>query len=378
MARDTHMHVAIVHDYLTQRGGAERVLLSMAKAFPDAPIYTSLYHPIDTFPEFADLDVRPTWLNRIGPIRRHHRLALPLLPWVMSRLKIDASLVLVSSSGWAHGVQSTGSKLVYCYSPARWLYQRRRYLGDHQSFGTTLALRILGPWLRRWDLKSAQSADAYLTLSSLVQDRIYEAYGLASTLVPAPRPHTEEAVPTALPDVEAWLRGRPFELCVSRLLPYKNVRAIVAAYSAEPNRRLIIVGRGPEKPHLQAAAGENVLFLEDLLDGELAWLYRRATALLAVSYEDFGLTPLEAAAFGKPSVLLRWGGYLETMVEDVTAVFVEAPEPEQIRSALGRLDAIEWDPERITEHAGRYHEDLFIERLRDMVKQQLEDDAPIR
>ena len=159
-------------------------------------------------------------------------------------------------------------------------------------------------------------------------------------------------------------------------MPYKNVRATVAAYSAEPDRRLVIVGRGPEKQHLQAAAGENVLFLEDILDGELAWLYRRATALVAVSYEDFGLTPLEAAAFGKPSVVLRWGGYLETMVEDVTAVFVEAPEPEQIRLALARLDAIQWDPERIMEHAGRYHEDLFIERLKDMVNRQLETPPP--
>lgn len=378
MARDSRTQVAIVHDYLTQRGGAERVLLSMAKAFPDAPIYTSLYHPADTFPEFADLDVRPTWLNRIGPIRRHHRLALPLLPWVMSRLKIDASLVLVSSSGWAHGADSTGSKLVYCYSPARWLYQRRRYLGDHPSVGTAIALRLLGPWLRRWDLRSALSADAYVTLSSLVQDRIHEAYGLTSTLIPAPRPHTEEVAPTALPEVEAWLGGGRFELCVSRLLPYKNVRAIVAAYSAEPDRRLIIVGRGPEKRHLQAAAGENILFLEDILDGELAWLYRQTTALVAISYEDFGLTPLEAAAFGKPSVLLRWGGYLETMIEDVTAVFVEAPEPEQVRSALARLDAIQWDPQRIIEHAGRYHEDLFVERLRDVVKLQLEKDAPAR
>jgi glycosyltransferase involved in cell wall biosynthesis len=363
--------VAIVHDYLTQRGGAERVLLTMAKAFPGAPIYTSLYHPEDTYPEYAALDIRPSWLNRIGPIRRHHRWALPLLPWVMSRMRVEADLVLVSSSGWAHGVQSVGAKLVYCYSPARWLYQRRRYLGDHPSFGTALALRLLGPWLRRWDVKSARSATAYVTLSSLVQDRIHEAYGLASTMIPAPRPSTVTVEPEPMPQVIDWLDGRSYELCVSRLLPYKNVRAVVAAYAAEPERRLIVVGRGPEKPVLQSMAGANVLFLEDVSDGELAWLYTQTTALVAVSYEDFGLTPLEAAAFGKPNVVLRWGGFLETMKEDVTAVFVDSPEPEQIRAALARLDAIDWDPQRILEHAAQYSEELFIERLRALVDRTL-------
>lgn len=372
VSRDPHTPVAIVHDYLTQRGGAERVVLSMAKAFPDAPIYTALYHPPDTFPEFADLDVRPLWLNRIGPIRRHHRLAMPLLPWAMSHLTIDADVVVASSSGWAHGAQSTGAKLVYCYSPARWLYQQRRYLGDHPKFSTSLALRTLGPWLRRWDKRAALSADAYVTTAALVQDRVYEAYGLTSSIIPAPRPRTDTVVPASMPAVISWLGGRSFELCVSRLLPYKNVDAIVSAYADEPDRRLIIVGRGPEKEWLQERATPNVLFVEDLSDAELAWLYAMTDALIAVSHEDFGLTPLEAAAFGKPSVVLGAGGYLETMVEGVTAVFVEAPTPTAIRAALARLDDVSWDSSRIIARAALYHEDVFIERLRDAVNRQLD------
>ena len=114
-----------------------------------------------------------------------------------------------------------------------------------------------------------------------------------------------------------------------------------------------------------------MLFLEGITDGQLAWLYRRAQALIAISYEDFGLTPLEAAAFGKPSIVLRWGGYVETMVENLTAVFVEAPEAAHVRQALEQLDAREWDTDRIVEHAARFHEDVFVENIRELVKGQL-------
>ncbi len=372
MSGEGHVRVAIAHDYLTQRGGAERVVLAMARAFPDAPIYTSLYNPQETFPEFADLDVRPSRLNRIRYLRRHHRAALPFLPRAVSAMTIDADVVLVSSSGWAHGITSTGEKLVYCYSPARWLHQQRRYLGDHPSRGTAFALRMLSPWLRRWDLRAAHSASDYVTVSSVVQDRVHSVYGLPSVVVPAPRPNTDMCPSESMASVEHWLAGEEFELVVSRLLPYKNVDQIVAAYADEPRRRLVVVGSGPEKQALRAAAGDNVLFLEGITDGQLAWLYRGSRALIAISYEDFGLTPLEAAAFGKPSIVLRWGGFVETMIENLTSVFVDVPEAEHVRRALEQLDAREWETDPIVEHAARFHEDVFVENIRELVKAQLD------
>ena len=372
MPEHGHVRVAIAHDYLTQRGGAERVVLAMAHAFPDAPIHTTLYDPEETFPEFAALDVRTSRLNKVRYLRRHHRAALPFLPGAVSSMTIDADVVLVSSSGWAHGVTSTGRKLVYCYTPARWLHQQRRYLGDHSSRGTAVALKLLSPWLRRWDYRAARTASDYVTVSSVVQDRVHSVYGLPSTVVPAPRPNTDMCPSEPMPSVEKWLAGDGFELCVSRLLPYKNVDQIVAAYQGEPRRRLIVVGSGPQKQALRAASGDNVLFLEGVSDGQLAWLYRRSRALIAISYEDFGLTPLEAAAFGKPCIVLRWGGFVETMIENLTAVFIEVPEVEHVRRALEQLDARDWDADRIIEHAARYHEDVFVENIRDLVKAQLE------
>jgi len=114
-----------------------------------------------------------------------------------------------------------------------------------------------------------------------------------------------------------------------------------------------------------------VLFVQNITDGELAWLYRLSTALIAISYEDFGLTPLEAASFGKPSIVLRWGGFLETQIENVTAVFIDRPTPEHLRDALQVIDGRAWDAERIREHAERYSEEVFVQAIRDVVKRTL-------
>src|SRR5436190_15727729 len=179
------MRIALVHDYLTQRGGAERVVLSLTRAFPDAPLYTSLYDPAGTFPEFADLDVRPLLLNAVVPLRRRHRFALPLLAYAFSRLRVEADVVVCSSSGWAHGAQVEGRKIVYCHNPARWLYQPDRYLRDQSS-----ALRIVARGLRRpllrWDRAAAASADRYLANSSFVAQRIRDSYGIEAEVVPPP------------------------------------------------------------------------------------------------------------------------------------------------------------------------------------------------
>lgn len=361
------LKVAIAHDYLTQRGGAERVVLAMARAFPGASIHTTLYDPAETFPEYAALDVRTSWLNRFAFFRRNHRAALPLLPFAASSMEIDADVVLVSSSGWAHGMSTRGRKLVYCYTPARWLHQSSRYLGDHPGFLESLILFVLRPFLKLWDRRAARSAAAYIAISNLVQDRIHAAYGLDSTVLPAPWPDTRTHASEPMPDVEAWLAGGRYELCVSRLLPYKNVRSVVAAYADEPHRRLVVVGRGPEEEALREIAGDNVLFLQNISDGQLAWLYRGCTALIAISYEDFGLTPLEAASFGRPSIVLRWGGFLETQVDGVTAVFVDQPTPEAVRGGLAAVDAAAWDPDAIRAHADRYGEEVFVRALREAV-----------
>ncbi len=325
------MRVALVHDYLTQRGGAERVVLAMTRAFPEAPLYTSLYDPAGTFPEFADVDVRPLPLNGIGVLRRRHRLALPLLAPAFSRLRVAADVTLCSSSGWAHGARVDGRKVVYCHAPARWLYQTDRYLRGRPAVVRAVAGGIRRP-LARWDRAAAASADRYLANSTVVAERVRAAYGIDAEVVPPPPALTPAGRADLVPGVD-----RGFVLAVSRLLPYKNLDAVVRAFAELPDDRLVLVGRGPWEETLRGLAGPNVSILGGVTDEELRWLYGHSNGLVAASHEDFGLTPLEGATFGKPSAVLRWGGFLDTVVEGTTGVFFDRPQPAEIAAAVRRL-----------------------------------------
>ncbi|HVS84786.1 MAG TPA: glycosyltransferase [Gaiellaceae bacterium] len=355
------MNVALVHDYLTQRGGAERVVVSLLRAFPDAPLYTSLYAPELTFPEFSSARIATLPLDRVPLLRRDHRLALPLLASSFSRLHVEADVAICSSSGWSHGATVEGCKIVYCHTPARWLYQPGRYLGDAPPRGARALLAVERRRLLRWDRAAAASATRYVANSTAVRERVRDAYGIEAEVVPPPY-----AV-----DVDGARRAAPFDagftLCVSRLLPYKNVDAILAAFAELPRERLVVVGRGPDAARLRRLAPPNAVVLEAVDDDELRWLYASSRALVAASYEDFGLTPLEAAAFGRPAAVLRFGGYLDTVVEDETGVFFERPEPDEIRDALLRLYAREWDEATIRSRADEFSEPRFVERMRSLV-----------
>lgn len=350
--------VAIVHDYLTQRGGAERVVLSMMRAFPDASLHTSLYEPSGTFPEFAAADVHTSPLQRLRPLRRHHRLALPLLATTFSRTLVDADVVLCSSSGWAHGVRtSTGSrKVVYCYAPARWLHQTERYLGHRKV--APLARPLFVP-LRRWDHRAAHTADLYITSSSYMRNAIRDAYRIEAEVLPPPNTLDPEGHQHPIAGIEPG-----FVLAVSRLLPYKNVGAIVDAFTRLSGARLVVAGSGPAGASIAARAGPNVTLVGSVDDDQLRWLYRNSHAVVAAGYEDFGLTPVEGAAFGKPSAVLRFGGYLDTVVDGATGVFFDEPTPEAIAGGLRRVMETSWDTVVIATHAQRYSEARFVERLR--------------
>lgn len=325
MSTPSRVPLAIAHDYLTVRGGAERVVLAMHRAFPQAPIYTTLYHPEGTFPEFVDADVRVSPLNHVGPLRRNHRAALPLLAPAASAMHVDAEVTLVSSTGWAHGFRTTGRTLVYCHSPARFLYLRRQYLGQGSRLSPqALVLGALRPGLLRWDRRAARRADRYLANSTIVAERIARAYGIEARILFPPGGMDPLAGQQAVPQVEDWAASG-YHLLVSRLMPYKNIDAALGAFAALEDERLVVIGRGPLKDHLVSTAPPNVRFLEGLEDSQMRWAYAHATALLAPSFEDFGLTPLEAYSFGKPVLALRGGGYLDTVRDGDTGLFFSEP-----------------------------------------------------
>jgi glycosyltransferase involved in cell wall biosynthesis len=359
--------IVLAHDYATQRGGAERVALKIAEAFPGAPMFTTLYEPADTFPEFAALDLRPGPLNRYGVLRRNHRLALPVLAPSVDAQRVSAKLLIASSTGWAHGYQGADHTVVYCHAPARWLYQKDRYLGSHGARGVRglarqtaarVALRGLMSPLREWDARSALRADRYLANSTVTQRAIAEVYGIEAEVLPPPPALGPEGNERAVPEVEPG-----YLLCVARLLPYKNVDAVVRAVNSLPGQRLVVVGVGPDLERLRSLAGPRVQLVGRVEDEELRWLYRNASALVAASYEDYGLSPLEAGMFGRPSVALRAGGFLDTLVEGETGVFFDAPVPEAIARAIDDALTHRWDSTDIVARMDRFSSPRFVGRL---------------
>jgi glycosyltransferase involved in cell wall biosynthesis len=163
-----------------------------------------------------------------------------------------------------------------------------------------------------------------------------------------------------------------YVLCVSRLLPYKNVSAVAEAFRSLSSERLVIVGAGPQEPWLRSTAASNVRLVGGIGDSELRWLYRNARALVAASNEDFGLTPLEAAAFGKPVAALRWGGFLDTIAEGTTGLFFNEPSPREIATTVRDVLARHWDAAALKLHASLFAEDRFIARIREVVREAAE------
>lgn len=353
--------VAIAHDYLTQRGGAERVVAAICRAFPDAPVHTSVYEPSGTHDDFARVDVRTTALQRVGPLRRNPRLALPFLAPAVSRHRIDAEVTICSTSGWAHGFPTTGAKVVYAHNTPRWLYQRAEYLADlPRIYGYGLA-PLVAP-LRRWDRRAGTSADLVLANSQVVRERVRRFWGRDAEVLYPPPGLSPEGARQALPGIEPG-----YLLAVSRLLPYKRLDVVIDAVSEHPGQRLVIVGDGPDRARLAARASDRTRFVPTVTDDELRWLYANAAALVTAAQEDFGLTPLEAMGFGIPTVAIAAGGFLETIDPDVTGLHFDAPTADSLRATLARLSQVEWDRDALLARAAQFSEAAFIDRLQQVV-----------
>ncbi|NNG40090.1 glycosyltransferase [Flexivirga sp. ID2601S] len=354
--------VAIGHDYVTQRGGAEHVAMAIAEAFPGAPVHTMLYEPSGSFPGFRSLPMRAGALNRVRTFREHHRRSSPFLPFVAPLTRVDADVSVLSTSGWAHAFRVSGRSVVYCHSPARWLYQTGAYFGGLSwKSPMTLSLLAFRPILRRWDRWAAQRADRYVVNSRAVQAEVRAIYGIDAEVLSPPYGVDPEGVRSRPDGVDG-----EFFLLVSRLMPYKHVDRVVEAFRGTPYR-LVIVGAGPERAAIEQLLPANVTLLSDIDDAQLRWLYAAARALVAASLEDFGLTPVEAAVFGTPTIALRARGYLDTVVEGETGLFFDEPTPAAIASAVQRALAVDWDEERIRRHAEQFSPQTFAARMRALV-----------
>ena len=353
--------VVIVHDYATQRGGAERVALDLLRAFPGARLVTSCWDPQNTYPEFSRYEVETLWLDRVASLRRDPRRAFPFLASAFSQHVIaDADIVICSSSGWAHRVQTKAPKIVYCHNPARWLYQPHDYFA---GVPTWMRARFVDSSrsLRCSDAMAAHGAARYVVNSSAVAGRVRSAYGIESRVVPPARGLTPDGPMQPIPGIEPG-----FLLTISRPRNYKHTDAVCEAVASLPDERLVVVGGSRTR-----AWPLGVTAVNQLSDAELRWLYANATGLVAVAYEDFGLTPVEAQAFGLPAVALRAGGYLDSCVENLTAVLVDAPTPAHVAGGIRALHARTWDADAIKQCGERYSTPVFAARMHHIVDELL-------
>lgn len=360
------MKVAFVHDHLVQRGGSERTLATMMRAFPGAPVYTAFYRPDATYAELRDCDVRPFAVDGLPGLRRHHRVAFPVLPFLFAHRHIDADVVICSSSGWAQGVQTSGRKVVYFHALAQWLHSPVHHVARGNP-ARRAALAVARRSLSGWDYRTVRSADRHLVMGEAMQHRVREIYGVDADILPPPITVEVEGPATAVDGVAPG-----FFLAAARLMPYKNLDAVVAAFAQLPDERLVVAGEGPEGGRLRAMAPANVRFVGLAGDAELRWLYANARALVSAGFEAYPLTPIEAAGFGKPTLALREAGSLDVVVEGRTGEFFDRPDPAAVADAVRRLDAGHYDTGELQRIRDQHAESTFAAALRAVVEEELD------
>ena len=359
------MKVAIVHDWLNQIGGAEAVLGVLKEMYPQAPIYTSIYWPAAMPPEYRAWDIRTSFMDRLPFVKRRHQAFLPLYPLAFEQFDLsEVDLVISNKSGFCHGVitppQTT--HICYCLTPTRFLWNTREYV-ERERVGrlARAVLPLFLNYLRLWDRLAADRVDHFVAISRTVQARIRKIYRRESTIIHPPV-DVGRFAPSEVHD--------NYFLIVSRLIPYKRLDIAVRAFN-QLGLPLLVVGDGRDRARLEALAKPNVRFLGRLPDEQVREVMARCRALIFPGLEDFGLTPIEAQAAGRPVIAYAGGGALETVVEGVTGTFFHEQSPEALAEVVARFDDRRYDPQAIRQHAAQFDVAVFKEKLEKFVREKL-------
>ena len=349
--------VALVHDYLNQYGGAERVLEQLHALFPDAPVYTSMYEPAAMPPAYREWDIRTSFMQRLPLVTRRHQVYLMAYPLAFESFDFSAyDLVISNSSAFCKGVVTGPDTLhiCYCLTPMRFAWRYRDYI-ERERLGS-LARAALPPfihYLRLWDATSAARVDRYVAISTTVAARIRKYYGRHADVIYPPVDTSRFSAGGSPGD---------YYLTVARLVPYRRIDLVVDAFS-QLGLPVKIVGDGRDRARLEARAAPNVQFLGRATDEELVQLYAGCRAYLFPGEEDFGIAPVEAQAAGRPVIAYAAAGALDTVVDGETGVLFHEQTPEALAEAVRRLEASSFDSRRIRSHAERFSTDVFREQL---------------
>lgn len=358
------MRVAIVHDYLNQYGGAERVLEALHELYPDAPVYTSIYDPAAMPAAYSSWCIRTSFMQRLPGWRRFFRSYFPLYPSAFEQFDLsDYDLVLSSSSAFAKGVipRPGALHICYCHTPMRFAWRTQDYVEREAIRGPAAALLpFLLTYVRLWDAVSAARVDCFVANSHEVAGRIERYYGRTASVIPPP---------VDLPPYRAQQPGE-YYLAGGRLVPYKRLELAVAAFN-QLGLPLKIFGDGRDRAVLEAQAGPNIEFLGWVSEAERYELFAGCRAFVFPGVEDFGITPLEAMAAGRPVIAFAGGGVLDTLVDGVTGCFFYNQDAGALAAAVAAAHVEHYDPLLIRHHAEQFSRAAFMQRMRDFIELQL-------
>jgi glycosyltransferase involved in cell wall biosynthesis len=377
------LKVALVHDFLVCRGGAERVLEALAEMFPEAPIYTLLYDRERMDEAFADREIRTSFLQRFpGFLRRRHRWLLPFYPVAVEAFDLrDFDLVVSSSGAWSKGVVTrlNTKHVAYVHSPMRYVWDcNEQYLRELGGGRFSILKRAVLSYLRVWDREAADRPDWIVSNSKHTEARVAKYYRRESEVVYPPCAVSGIRVPSidrkepGAKDQESGNAERRF-LTVSRLTPGKRVDVIVDAFN-KLGLPLTVVGEGEEEGRLRAMAGKNVEIAGWKDEAALAELYANARAFVFAAEEDFGLAMAEAQGYGVPVVAYGGGGAREIVEEGVTGEFFAARTPEVLADGVRRFLENEGSYDRglIRKKAERFSREKFRKEFLEFLEEKLE------
>ena len=355
--------VALVHDFLVDVRGAERVFLTLCDLFPQADVFTAVYDEEGTEGRFSGREVRTSYLQKLHPTARTFRALLPLYPSAMEALDLSGyDLVLSSSSAWAHGVipDPGAVHVCYCHNPFRYAWNARSETLSARSAVSRAALGLVFQRWRQWDYIAAQRVDAYVANSHTTQERIARYFGRESTVLHPPV------------EIGRFAPGTPGEeyVVLSELMPHKRIDVAVRAFT-EMGLPLLVIGDGPDARRLKRLAGPTVRFAGRASDEDVAQMLGSARALVVTATEEFGIAAVEAQAAGRPVIALRHGGVVETLAAGRTGMFFDPCTPEALAATVRSFDALAIDPAACVANAARFAPASFQHGLEAVVEQAL-------
>ena len=356
------MKIALVHDWLNQYGGAERVLEVLKAMYPDAPLYTSIYWRDGMPPLYRSWDIRTSWLDRAPGIYRRHQPYLPLYPLAFQSFDLGRyDVVLSNKSGFCHGIPvGKALHVCYCLAPTRYVWNLDAY-ADREALSRVarLALRPIVSRLRQWDYAAAQLVTHFVAISAEIQGRIRAYYNRDSVVIHPP---------VDLHRYQPAAAHEEYYLIVSRLIPYKRIDLAVEAFN-RLKRPLWISGSGRDEARLRSIAGPTIRFLGRVPDSDLPDLMARCQAFVFPGHEDFGITPVEAQSAGRPVIAYGAGGALDTVIDGRTGVLFEPQTVDALVEAVHRLEAMDVNSGVIRNNAARFDESVFRQKLSQFIVQ---------